>query len=98
MPDKIITLEDQRGPFRDLLQRIMHLVPEKDQQDKNLQRLIAFCLKSDGEVATREYLIRKIEEIIACDYTGSLYNFLKDDLEEKECHPEGKPPDPPVVA
>ena len=32
-----------------------------------------------------EYLIRNIRETIKCSYTGSLYDFLKVDLIEKEC-------------
>ena len=98
MTDKIITLEDLEGPFQKLLQRVMQMVPQKDRNDKHLQRLIAFRLKIDGEASTRDYLLKKIQEIIACDYTGSLYDFVKDDLQEKECRPEGTPPDPPVVA
>ena len=53
--------------------------------------------KLDGEAALSEYLIRKIRETIKCAYTGSLYDFLKDDLVEKECdtldsQPDSEPP------
>jgi len=101
VPGDIIHIEEQEGPFLAILQRVMRMVPEKDRNDGNLQRLIAFRLRLDGEVATREYLLEKIREIIQCAYTGTLYDYLKDDLEEKECHPEKgdtRLPDPPDVA
>jgi hypothetical protein len=100
MSDKVITIEEQDGPFQTVFQRIMRMVPDRDKNDKNLQRLLAFRLKIDGEAALSEYLIRKIRETIKCAYTGSLYNFLKDDLIEKECAPEEEEldPDPPGAA
>jgi len=97
----IIHIEEQEGPFLDILKRVMRMVPEKDRNDGNLQRLIAFRLKVDGEVATREYLLEKIREVIQCAYTGSLYDYLKNDLEEKECRSEKSDPsmpEPPAVA
>jgi len=98
MSDKVIAIEEEDGPFQVILRRIMRMVPERDKDDKKLQRLIAFRLKTDGEGPTNEYLIRKIREIIHCGYTGSLYDFLKDDLKEKECGVPGGDPDPPEVA
>jgi hypothetical protein len=88
MSDKIITLEEQDGPFQSVFQRIMRMVPDRDRNDKNLQRLLAFRLKIDGEAVLSEFLIRKIRETIKCAYTGSLYDFLKNDLIEKDCRPE----------
>ena len=88
MADKLITIEEQDGPFQNVFQRIMRMVPDRDKKDKNLQRLLAFRLKIDGEAALSEFLIRKIRDTIKCAYTGSLYDFLKDDLIEKECRPE----------
>ena len=100
MTDKLITIEEQDGPFKVMLQRIMRMVPERDKNDVNLQRLLAFRLRIDGEAALSEYLIRKIRETIKCAYTGSLYNFLKDDLIEKECgtKKEESDPEPPGAA
>jgi len=97
MSDKLISIEEQDGPFKAVLHRIMRMVPDRDRGDKNLQRLLAFRLRIDGEAALSEYLIRKIRETIKCAYTGSLYNFLKDDLIEKECggpadEPDAEPP------
>ena len=98
MSDKLISLEEQGGPFQAVFQRVMRMVPDRDKNDKNLQRLLAFRLKLDGEAVLNEFLIRKIRETIKCAYTGSLYEFLKDDLIEKECRPkeddqnDGEPP------
>jgi hypothetical protein len=88
MSDKLIALEEQDGPFQNVFQRFMRMVPDRDKNDKSLQRLLAFRLRIDGEAALNEYLIRKIRETIKCAYTGSLYDFLKNDLIEKECRPE----------
>jgi hypothetical protein len=98
MSEKIITIEEQDGPFKLVFQRIMRMVPDRDKDDKNLQRLLAFRLKIDGEAALSEYLIRKIRDTIKCAYTGSLYDFLKDDLIEKECKPDEEDPEPPGAA
>ena len=101
MSDKIITIEEQSGPFQTVFRRIMRMVPDRDKNDKNLQRLLAFRLKLDGEAVLSEFLIRKIRETIKCAYTGSLYEFLKDDLIEKECRPdpeEAEDDEPPGAA
>jgi hypothetical protein len=92
----IINIEERDEALQATLDRVMQMVPEKDRQDQSLQRFIAFRLKLDGETETRAYLVKKIEEIIQCAYTGSLYDFLKDDLQEKECsakQDDGGPPD-----
>ena len=98
MSDKVISLEDQKGPFQEIFQRVIRMVPQREKDDKKLQRLIAFRMKVDGEVYTSEYLVRKIRETIECDYAGSLYDFLKDDLQEKECGIQDDNRDPPEVA
>ncbi|MBW2431893.1 MAG: hypothetical protein JRF56_23295 [Deltaproteobacteria bacterium] len=85
MFDKLVAIEEQDGPFQSVFQRIMRMVPDRDKTDKNLQRLLAFRLRIDGEAALSKYLIHKIRETIKCAYTGRLYEFLKDDLIEKEC-------------
>jgi hypothetical protein len=85
MSDKIVTIEEQEGPFQMAFQRVLRMVPDRDKHDKKLQRLIAFRLRIDGEAAISEYLMKKIRETIKCSYSGSLYDYLKDDLLEKEC-------------
>ena len=94
MSKKLLAIEEQDGPYQHLFQRIMRMVPDRDKKDKNLQRLLAFRLRIDGEAALSEYLIRKIRETINCGYTGNLYDFLKDDLIEKTCGLEEEEPEP----
>jgi len=96
--EKVIAIEKEEGAFQIIFQRTMRMVPERDKNDAKLQRLIAFRLKTDGEGPTNEYLIRKIREVIRCGYTGSFYDYLKDDQKEKECGIEKGAPDPPEVA
>ena len=99
MAADIINIEDHDETLHATLERVMLLVPEKDRQDVHLQRFIAFRLKLDGEPETRAYLVDKIEEVIQCAYTGSLYEFLKDDIREKECLAKtGKTPNTPGAA
>ena len=98
MADKIFSIEETEGAFQITLQRVMRMIPDRDKNDKKLQRLIAFRLKLDGEAAISEYLITKIREAINCAYTGSLYDFLKDDLQQKECGGEDMTPEPPGAA
>ena len=99
MTEKVISLERKEGHFQNIFQRIMQMVPDRDKTDPKLQRLLAFRLNIDGEAALGEYLVRKIREAIRCAYTGSLYDFLKDDLQEKECLGDiNGNPEPPGAA
>ena len=98
MTDKIISIEQQDGPFQEAFQRVMRMVPDRDKQDKKLQRLIAFRLRIDGEAALSEYLIKKIKTAIKCAYSGSMYDYLKDDLAAKECEDPAADEPPPGVA
>jgi hypothetical protein len=95
MADKIISIEEQTGAFQAIFQRVMRMVPDRDREDKRLQRLIAFRLKIDGEAAISEYLIKKIKAAIKCSFRGSLYDYLKDDLQEKTCVGDGSDSQPP---
>ncbi len=92
MANNVIAIEDRQGPFQEEFHRIIRIVPDRDRHDKNLQRLLAFRLKLDGEPVLRQYLTDKIRDIIKCAYTGSLYDFLKDDLQAKKCNMEQDPP------
>ena len=83
--DKVISIESSKGPYQVLWQNIMKMVPERDRDDVDLQRLLAFRLRIDGESTTREYLMRKIHDMIKCAYRGRLYDFLKDDQEASQC-------------
>ena len=48
MSDKLIAIGKEGGPFQTVFQRIMRMVPDRDKNDKSLQRLLAFRLKIDG--------------------------------------------------
>ena len=98
MSDKIISIEEHAGPFQMVFQRVMRMVPARDKHDKKLQRLIAFRLSIDGEAAISEYLMKKIKEAIKCSYSGSLYNYLKDDIEAQECEDTDLDDTPPGAA
>ena len=98
MTDKIISIEQQEGPFQKAFQRVMRMVPDRDKQDKKLQRLIAFRLRIDGEATISEYLIKKIKTAIRCSYSGSMYDYLKDDLVARECEDPDADELPPGVA
>ena len=98
MTDKVISIEEDGGPFQMVFQRVMRMVPDRDKNDKKLQRLLAFRLKIDGEAAISEYLIRKIKEAIKCSYSGSLYDYLKDDIEAQECGDPAFDDTPPGAA
>lgn len=85
MSRKIITLENRQDILKGRLKRLLLMIPTREKGDGKLQRLLAFRLSSDGEAATRKYLIRNIKEIIQCSYTGSFYDFIKDNANKKKC-------------
>jgi hypothetical protein len=94
MANKVITIEDRDAQFQSTLDRIMRMVPDKDKTDPSLKRLLAFRLKIDGEAGTSEYLIQKIRDMIQCRYTGSFYEFIKDDRKAKACQTTRGPSEP----
>ena len=75
--DKIISIESVAGPYQLMYKRIWRMVPDRDKDDLELKRLLAFRVRVDGEAATSEYLMRKIRDMIQCAYKGRLYDFLK---------------------
>ncbi len=42
MPDNVIAIEKFEGPFKKIFQNVMRMVPDRDKNDENLQRLIDF--------------------------------------------------------
>lgn len=96
--DKIISIDAMNGPHQMILQRIWRMVPDRDKNDTDLKRLLAFRLRVDGEAATSEYLMRKIRDMIQCAFHGRLYDFLKDDAFSSQCTPSGSDPGPPDIA
>ena len=88
MTEKVIRIETNDRPLGVSLERVMRMVPERDKQDPNLKRLLAFRLRVDGEDRLREFLMKRIRAAIACAYTGSFFEFIRDDLKANECQPE----------
>ncbi len=87
---KIIAIESLGGPLHIMLRNVLRMVPSKDQNDVALQRMLAFRLRIDGESATREYLMRKIRDMIQSRYNGRLYDFLS----SAKGPPENRKPSP----
>ena len=98
MGDKIISIESAEGPHQLVLKRIWRMVPDRDKDDLDLKRLLAFRLRVDGEAVTSEYLMRKIRDMIQCAYRGRLFDFLRGDGEANGCLPSSPFTDPPDIA
>jgi hypothetical protein len=96
--DNIISIDSVDGPDQMILHRIWRMVPDRDKDDIDLKRLLAFRLRVDGEAATSEYLIRNIRDMIQCAFHGRLYDFLKDDQISSNCSPSKSGNDPPEIA
>jgi hypothetical protein len=77
MGSKIITVENRAGAFQMVFRRVMRMVPDRDKDDKRLQRLLAFRVQSDGEAATCEYLMRHIRNYVRQPTPKSFYEFLR---------------------
>ncbi len=98
MVNKVFSIESDDGPHQMVLNRVLRMVPDRDKQDVDLKRLLAFRLRVDGEGATREYLMYKIRDMIQCAYTGRLFDFIKDDRLSGKCMASDPPYDPPEIA
>lgn len=100
MNEKVIALEERDGPFQAVFQRVMRMVPEREKNDKQLQRLLAFRLEIDGESKTIEYLMQHVRDYIQCKSTGDLYAFMTmaDRAKKKACGFEPSDPSPPDTA
>ena len=100
MTEKVIALEERDGPFQAVFQRLMRMVPEREKDDKQLKRLLAFRLEIDGEAETIEYLMRHVRDFIQCGSGGSLYAFLtmKDRAKEEACPSSPLDTNPPDTA
>ena len=96
--DKIISIDSGDGPDQMILQRIWRMVPDRDKDDIDLRRLLAFRLRVDGEAATSEYLMRNIRDMIQCAFRGRLYDFLKDDEISSRCTSSNSDSEPPDIA
>ena len=96
--DKIFLIETEHGPYQMVLRNVMRMVPDRDKNDVALQRLLAFRLRTDGESATRDYLMRNIRDMIQCSFSGRLYDFLKNDQQGRHCRTSDSFQDPPDSA
>jgi hypothetical protein len=96
--EKIISIESTGGPYQALLNNVLRMVPDRDKEDLELKRLLAFRLRIDGESATREYLMRKIRDMIQCTYHGRLYDFIKNDTLANGCSSDEDLSGPPEIA
>jgi hypothetical protein len=94
MNHKIIMLENCRGAALFALRRVMRMVPDRDKDDKRLQRLLVFRLRHDGEAATCEYLMRHIQRYIRQPEPRRFYDFLVQDQGHRPVGGESKGPDP----
>ena len=92
MTAKIIAIEETMGPLRGSFGNILRMVPDRDRHDVNLQRLLAFRLRIDGEAALKDYLLSRIRDAIQCGYSGSLHDFLKRDPQNAECPSDAEEP------
>ena len=96
--EKIFLIESEKGPYQMVLRNVMRMVPDRDKNDVALQRLIAFRLRIDGESTTREYLMRKIRDMIQSSFHGRLYDFLRDGHQSSSAPPRDFPPSSPDIA
>jgi hypothetical protein len=90
--DNVIAIEERKGPFQVVFQRLLRMVPDREKGNKNLQRLLAFRLEVDGEAATVEYLMQNIRDYIKCDQRVSLYDYLRNAGLKNRCNPHSDPP------
>ena len=98
MTPKLIAIENRSGPFRMVFQRVMRMVPDRDKNDKRLQRMLAFRIINDGEAATASYLIRKIRFFVHLPAPKSFYEFLVDGKDHEFPPPPPVDGDPPGAA
>lgn len=96
--EKIISIESAGGPYQALLNNVLRMVPDRDKEDLELKRLLAFRLRIDGESATREYLMHKIRDMIQCAYHGRLYDFIRNDKLATGYASGEDPSGPPEIA
>lgn len=86
MTGKVFNLESTlTGGNKKAFDRLVGMFGRSDQKDHDLQKLIAFRLKLDGEEVTRTYLLKKMNLARECGFSGRFFDFIKDDRELKRC-------------
>ena len=88
MTDNLIAIDDSLGDQAANLEKLMKLVDPSQREDQDLARLLLIRLQLDGLDDTRDYLVQKTRAADRCNYAGRLYDYLKDDVEERTC-PDG---------
>lgn len=88
MTDNLIHMDDSLADHADDLNKLMKIVDPKQREDKDLARLLLIRLQLDGLDITRDYLVQKTRAADTCNYSGRLYDYLKDDVEERTCQSE----------
>jgi hypothetical protein len=96
MTDKLISIDESLGDQAGDLQKLMKLVDPRQRGDKDLVRLLLVRLKLDGLEPTRDYLVQKTRAADRCAFKGRLYDYLKDDVEERICHDNASGVGPPI--
>ena len=85
MEKDLIDLDELPGEDRENLEKLMLLIPPADREDVDLRRLLLFRLRLDGFSRTRNYLVERVRSADRCGFSGRLFDYLKDGLEEKAC-------------
>ena len=85
MDNSLIDIDDLPGEDRDHLEKLMLLVSPSDRADIRLRRLLLFRLRLDGFTQTRNYLVEKTRSAERCGFSSGLFEYLKDDEQEKGC-------------
>jgi hypothetical protein len=88
MTDKLIAIDESLEDQAENLNKLMKLVDPHQRDDRDLTRLLLIRLRLDGMKRTRAYLVEKTRAADRCKYQGRLYDYLKDDVEERAC-PKG---------
>lgn len=88
MTDNLISINESLSDHADDLKKLMKLVDPSQREDKDLASLLLIRLQLDGLNQTRDYLVQKTRAADMCNFKGSLYDYLKNDVEERTCQSE----------
>lgn len=88
MTDNLISIDERLDDHADDLKKLIKLVDPTQREDRDLTRLLLIRLRLDGLDRTRDYLIQKTRAADRCNYSGRLYDYLKNDAEERTCQNE----------
>ncbi|MEJ2641847.1 MAG: hypothetical protein P8010_19955 [Desulfosarcinaceae bacterium] len=90
MTDKLIAIDESLEEQAEDLKKLMKLVDPHQREDRDLARLLMIRLKLDGLKRTRAYLVERTRAADKCGYQGRLYDYLKDDVEDRLCQEGGE--------